>query len=313
MSPALLVLHPRSRRHKSCDALLRTLAEDFSLDIQESCFAGHTCELVRHHLKTSTGLIFTAGGDGTLHEAINAWADSGFPDGVRFVPLPLGTGNDFLHSLDVRFSKPEHYLQHPLKRLEELDLGHLSYQHDGSVRSRYFCVGATAGFSALVTQRRARLANLIPGSMSYLLALLFSLASWKNREVRIESQECSFSSDIFFNFNAANVKYYGGGMISAPRASAFSGSLEAVSMNLTLGQVFRALPENFRGRFERVKNVRQVSLREPFSVECLPPCPVQADGELLGTTPMSLRCLPKKLPLLLPTDSRSNLEERSDS
>ena len=102
-------------------------------------------------------------------------------------------------------------------------------------------------------------------------------------------------------FNAANVKHYGGGMVSAPGADPFDGALSAVSMNLTLKQALLALPENFRGRFERIKNVEQFLLKEPFSVDCQPVCPVQADGELLGQTPMRIECLPGKLPIILPS------------
>ena len=71
-------------------------------------------------------------------------------------------------------------------------------------------------------------------------------------------------------------------------------------MNLTLAQAILALPQNFRGHFDRVRHVQQFSLTDPLSITCSPACPVQADGEVIGTTPMRVECLAGKLPLLLP-------------
>lgn len=301
MSRSLLIVHPRANRRKHGDLLLRHLAKKFDLSTRESNYPGQTRELAREFLSEGKALLFTAGGDGTLHEALNGWADLGFPPGARFVPLPLGTGNDFLGSIDARLTKIQTYLTCPLTQFREADLGKVTYQSEVGEQSRYFCVGATAGFSAVVTARRAELATRIPGHLSYLLALFLSFAFWQNRSLRVESEEAPISSDVFLNFNAANVKHYGGGMISAPAADPFDGALNAVSMNLTLKQALRALPENFRGRFERIKNVEQSLLSKPFSVDCQPLCPVQADGELLGQTPMRIECLPGKLPIILPS------------
>lgn len=297
---ALLILHPRAHRHKQCDELMEHLKERFDLTVEKSKYAGHTREHARECLADFQGIYFTAGGDGTFHEAINGWADLGFPSGPRFCPLPLGTGNDFLASVDKRLTKTKTYLTHPLELEKSADLGLVHYEHEGYKKSRYFCVGATAGFSAVVTQQRNKLADKIPGALSYLVGMALSLFFWKNRKLRLESMESPLASDTFFNFNAANVKYYGGGMISSPKADPFSGCINAVSMHLTLAEVFRALPENFKGRFERVANVHLLSLAEPFVVECYPDCPVQADGELLGHTPMEIQCLPGQLPILLP-------------
>ncbi|MFA5508248.1 MAG: diacylglycerol kinase family protein [Vulcanimicrobiota bacterium] len=301
MEPGLLILHPRAQLNGRCSELLEHLKSRFELRIEESRFPGQTREHTRSLPHGFAGVVFTAGGDGTLHEAINGWGDKGFPKGPRFCPLPLGSGNDFLFSIDRRLANLDSFLSFPIGQQNTADLGRVSYQRNGGEESRYFCVGATTGFSAVVTERRAALARRVPGRLSYLLALFLSLAFWKNRAVRVESGESPQLSDIFFNFNAANVRHYGGGMVSAPGACPFDGTLNAVCMNLTLAQALLALPENFRGRFERVKNVHLQELREPFTVDCSPTCPVQADGELLGQTPMRVECLPGALPLALPT------------
>lgn len=298
---ALVIVHPGAYRHAETAQLLDRLESKFHLRTEPSRYAGHTSEICRQALSGFDGVVLTAGGDGTFHEAINAWAELGFPEGPRFAPLPLGTGNDFLYSVDVRLRDPATFLRHPLSRQAQSDLGKVTYQTAEGPRSRYFCVGATAGFSALVTYRRSLVAERIPGPLSYLLALFLSLSSWKNTTCRLESPTLNSEDAVFFNLNCANVKYYGGGMVSAPQADPFAGRLDGVSMNLTLAEVFKALPQNFRGNFDAVANVRQFAIDQPLTVTTGRICQVQADGELLGHTPMTVECLPGRLPLLLPT------------
>ena len=85
-----------------------------------------------------------------------------------------------------------------------------------------------------------------------------------------------------------------------PTADPTCGGIDTVSMNLSLWEAFLALPENFKGRFERIPKVHQRRFFEPFRVECYPNAPVQADGEVLGITPMEIEVLAGKLPVLLP-------------
>ncbi len=297
---ALLIVHPGAHRHALTSQLLRHLESTFDVRTELSRYAGHTTDICREALSDFDGVVITAGGDGTFHEAVNAWADLGFPEGPRFAPLPLGTGNDFLYSVDSRLREARTFLEAPLSREATADLGRVTYQTPEGSRSRFFCVGATAGFSALVTYRRSLLAPRIPGTLSYLLALFLSLSFWKNTSCRLESPSLQLEHPVFFNVNCANVRHYGGGMISAPLADAFAGRLDGVSMNLTLGEVFKALPQNFRGNFDAVANVRQFAINEPLTVTTGRVCQVQADGELLGETPMTVECLPARLPVLLP-------------
>lgn len=299
----LLILHPRARRHSALAGLLRLYHSVFDLKVEESRYAGHTREICRSTLEGFEGVVLTAGGDGTFHEAINGWADLGFPPGPRFAPLPLGTGNDFLYSVCPDFRRAKVFLDRPLSSELQADLGRVTFQTPQGPQSRYFCVGATAGFSAVVSFRRMALAKRIPGTLSYLLALFLSLGTWRNTSCRIESAGLTFEHPVFFNLNCANVKHYGGGMVSAPLADPFAGRLDGVAMNLTLPEAIRALPQNFRGNFDVVANVKQFCINEPLTLTTGRVCQVQADGEPLGDTPMTIECLPGKLPILLPSFS----------
>lgn len=297
---SLIFRHPRASRHRLCEPLIDHIGTLSATEIVPSTYPGSVFDYARDRLPDFRGTVFTAGGDGTLHEAVNGWAAAGFPGNIVFCPLPLGTGNDFLFSIDHMLCDPATYMTRPLTRTLAVDLGKVTYQGPAGTESRYFFVGATCGLSGQVTATRARLAAKLPGHASYLVALAVSFLGWKNREVRVVSPEGESSSATFINFNAANVKHYGGGMVSCPSADPTCGGIDTVSMNLSLWEALLALPENFKGRFERIPKIRVKRFSEPFRVECYPSAPVQADGEVLGATPMEIEVLAGKLPVLLP-------------
>ena len=122
MRRGLLLVHPRAQNHKEFDQLVGSLSSQFDLIIEQSLYPGHTREHARNYLSNFEGIVFSAGGDGTFHEAVNGWADAGFPPGPRFCPLPLGTGNDFLYSTNIKLSKPSTYLKYPLSQVTSADL-----------------------------------------------------------------------------------------------------------------------------------------------------------------------------------------------
>lgn len=300
MKDALLILHPQARSKRRLDELLEKYYSSYRLRVVESSYPGHVDKICSSMLVGFKGLVMAGGGDGTLYEVVNSWAKLGFPADISFVPLPLGTANDYLYSFHPQLRKLSTFINFPLENRYKATLGRVvCYSTQGRL-VRFFCVGATAGFSASVTARRESLPAMVPKSLSYLAALLLSLGSWRNTSCLIEGSDFYLQHPVFFNFNAANVKYYGNGMISSPKANPLSGHLDLVAMNLKLLEVLRALPENFLGRFERVPNVSQFTSSGYLSLTTDRPCLVQADGEVLGRTPMTVSSLAERLSIVLP-------------
>lgn len=290
----LAFVHPRAENRPGWLALQQSLAEHGVEVVSHlSRWAGHTRELAREHLPPE-GIALAVGGDGTFHELVNGWLDQEAPGRPRFLPIPHGTGNDFIRSVwPGREEQLVKAIVDPRER--DFDLGKITYQTPQGRRTRYFLVGATVGFSASVTEFMSKLPRILPGTPLYLFSLVVSLLTWVNRRARFSVDSDEIESHRFFNLNVANVRHYGGGMVSAPAAVADDGQLDPVLMELTKLGVIRAMPENYRGRFERVSGVRQfrcsrLALQSPFRL------PVQADGEFLGSTPIEVEILPGALP-----------------
>lgn len=289
------VAHPRSEASR---IWLETMEElerhGFVFKTEISRFAGHSRELARE-LAPQSDLMLALGGDGTLHEVINGLFDQEGPrPTLAFVPL--GTGNDLCRALDVRQERARLVRTLVEGRRVKLDLGRLECEGG----TAYFGCTCSAGFAAEVARRTDELAAKSRlRQLSYSVALLMSLASYKSPRGTFEIDGEAHKAPVLFNLNLCNTRYYGGGMVAAPRAQPFDGQLDMVSMELTRVQVLGALPRNYSGNFDGLAGVLQRPFKE-LGLTTEPPVLVQADGQIIGRTPLRVRVVPAALELLLP-------------
>lgn len=289
-----VVAHPLAAASRGWKRVREVLEQGGgAVDLQVSQFAGHSRELARTLAPAENEVVVAAGGDGTFNEVIDGLMSGGHP--VRLGFVSLGTGNDFFRALGVS-TDPDAMARRLLEpTAQALDLGML--EAAGMERPRPFACNVSTGFSAAVTRRVASMPRGLPGTGIYLLSLVLSLASWRSRPgtVRVDGQERRV--ERLFNLNVANTRYYGGGMYAAPNADPADGLLDLVLMELTLLGVLKAMPENYRGRFDRVQGVWQSPCRE-VEIESPVPLVIQADGDVLGTTPARIQVLPGALTLM---------------
>lgn len=295
----LAVVHPRGARARLWRDVQRELeARGVELDARPSERPGHAREIAARGAAGAAAVV-AVGGDGTVFEVVNGLMDAFPPDSGRRPPplaiVPVGTGNDFVRALGGPRDAASLASALAQPRPQPVDLGRLALQG----RNVYFTASATMGFSGDVTRRAAAMPRAIPGTAVYLLSLFLSLLTWRSGKGRLTVDGQSSQVWPFFNLNVANTRYYGGGMINSPHAEPGDGLLDLVLMELTKPQVLRAMPENYRGRFERVRGVRLARFRS-LQVDADRPLVVQADGEIVGTTPVEIQVMPGALDLLLP-------------
>ena len=98
------------------------------------------------------------------------------------------------------------------------------------------------------------------------------------------------------NVVVANCQYYGGGMKISPRSWPGDGFLDVLVMVGPKSDAFTMLPKVYRGEHLPHRNVVELRARTVI-VDADRPLVVEADGEVLGTTPASFEVLPQALRL----------------
>ena len=287
---ALLIVNPASRRggryHDAALAAIRA--------------AGVECDAIRTERTGHGGLlaaqrgagydvVFTLGGDGTAVEIIGALAGSGTPVGI----LPGGTGNLLARTLGIP-SKLSDAVDALLRGdRAQVDLGELA---DG----RRFAFSAGVGIDVrMVEGAPARLKRRL-GVLAYVLSATRAVLGREDFHVRATVDgvvhERMASAVMVVNFGAVLNDL----ITLGPGIRSDDGLLDlCVFSPRTLRDSFRVLWRLMRKDFRTDACLLYAPGRH-LRVETVPPRTAQADGEIIGTTPLDISVAPLAALLLVP-------------
>jgi YegS/Rv2252/BmrU family lipid kinase len=233
-------------------------------------------------------VVVTLSGDGMLGKVAGALSE--VPGAVLGV-LPGGRGNDFARVVGI-----------PLDAQAACDViaGGVPRAVDlGQAGETPYIGIASLGFDSDAN----RIANEAParlGQFVYAYGALRALASWKPADftIEVDGRRVQFTG---WGVAMANSKAYGGGMFVAPDAELDDGALDIVRLENTSKAHFlrSVMPKVFKGEHIHDPSVH-VMRGTVVRVEASRPFVVQADGDPVGTLPMTFRVLPGAVQVLLP-------------
>lgn len=253
---------------------------------------GHATELVSRAIRNGIRNVIALGGDGTANEVVNGITGSAHPEEITLATLPLGTGNSFLADFDMQD------IGAAIDRLlagtaPPTDLLRCTLHVDGVPTERWVLNNIIVGFGADVGALMNR--RLKPlGEMGYSIGVLLELARLRPPRMRI-SIDGRTHERPFTMINVGNSQYTGGNMRISPLSQVDDGFFDLLlAERMTRLQLIRVFPRIFRGthlKNERITTEKGTSL----SVETDRPLPVLIDGDIAGTTPISVELVPRAL------------------
>ena len=293
----LLVTNPAARRagRRRSAALDAFRAHGVRCDAVITEYAGHGGELAAR-LAPNYDAVFSLGGDGTAMEVLGALAGSGLAVGI----LPGGTGNLIARSLGVPLRVATAVRVLLRGDVARIDLGAVHVQDDQGVRARRFAFSAGVGIDAAMIERTPLALKRRLGVLAYVLTAARAILRRERFRVRVsvdgESVEREAVAVMVVNFGAVLNDL----LRLGPGIRQDDGMLDlCVFSPETIGDAvrvfWRLLRKDFRGD--------PCMLYRPgrsFRVETDPPRAAQADGELLGPTPLEVRVEPLAATLLVP-------------
>jgi YegS/Rv2252/BmrU family lipid kinase len=296
--PLVIIANPRAGQGKverHLPAIERALADaGLAYRIVRTTHAGHAIEAARTALRSGERYLVAAGGDGTVHEVLNGMLDDGVPiaaDAVLGI-VAAGSGCDIVRSLSlpgdaVRASR--HLVSQAVRRI---DIGKVTFMSGSAEVTRYFANIAEAGLGAAVVARAATLPAFL-GSAKYFCGFWLVLPSFRPAAVRVEA-DGQIVERRAHNVVVANCRFYGGGMQISPKSEPDDGLLDGLVMVGPKMDALTIVPRIYKGSHLPHGNV--VELRASrIRLEADPPLLVEADGEILGTTPATFEIIPKAI------------------
>ena len=257
---------------------------------------GHASELARQARVDGLGMVVAVGGDGTVHEVVNGLLDEGLHQRLPIPVLgvvPGGSGCDYARTLSLPSD-----LADAAARLGSsnpprvVDVGEVHCQGiEGRLR-RLFVNVAEVGIGAEVAYRASRLPRAC-GPARYVAGFAMTLPRHRSSDSWVETTTDRYEGSLT-NLVVAIGQYFGAGMRIAPRADPGDGDFDVqVQFGSKLDYAL-AMPRVFGGTHVPHPRVLEWRTRE-VKVVCDPPARLEADGEVLGTTPASFRVLPAAL------------------
>ncbi|TAF05826.1 MAG: YegS/Rv2252/BmrU family lipid kinase [Nostocales cyanobacterium] len=274
------------------DQIRSILEPEIKLDIYLTTEAIDADELARAAVERGVEAIIASGGDGTLSAAAEAVVNTNIPLGI----ISRGTANAFATALNI----PD-----TIAAACQTILQGKTWTVDvASCNDRLMVLLTGIGFEAETVEKADRDTKNRFGMMAYILAGIQELGNLQKFAVEIETED-KIIKTIASAVTVAN---------AAPPTSVLAQGPSGIIFDDGLLDLTIVSPENKTGAIAATFHLFQTAstgtpverndigyLRaKQFKITTDPPQKIVVDGEIVGTTPVEIKCIPAGLRVFVP-------------
>ncbi|MCL6471624.1 MAG: diacylglycerol kinase family lipid kinase [Firmicutes bacterium] len=258
----------------------------YPAELQFTAQLGHGIDIAHRAYQDGYRLVVAVGGDGTIAEVANGIAGTGTIMGV----IPGGTANDFVKETGLPLNLRSAVDVIIRGKTRRIDLGKTD-------TGRYFLNVAGIGFDAAVIENLDLRLKYWLKDTAYVVAAIKTLMFYKPPLLKIKADGNQYEGSFAV---IGNTRYYGGIFKVTPKAATDDGYLDLCIFSKTqkasLYKYLAGAIGQFHLRFRDVSYL-QVKKIEVKSAETIP---VQADGDIIGVTPIEFEVAPGVLEVIVP-------------
>jgi diacylglycerol kinase (ATP) len=303
--PAVLVVNTKSRSGQEAFEAARQALTTQGVELMD-CHAltqpRRMPQVLSEAVQRGARRILVGGGDGTLSCVLKPLLGKDVTLGV----LPLGTGNDFARSLGIPDTIEA--------ACEVIVKGYSARVDVGLANGRPFLNAASLGLATAIAKRLNKRLKQRIGKLAYPVAAAAEIWEHQPFHVRLKTDTQELELDVL-QLVVGNGRYHGAGNMVAPDAALDDRLLHVYAITApsaeagregtglghlqdmsTLARVAFSLRNG-----EHVEHPSVTSLETArLLVEAEPAQEVNADGELIGETPMRFEVMPAALRVFVP-------------
>jgi diacylglycerol kinase family enzyme len=296
---AVLVVDPKAGRgevgREMPEVERQLLARKLEYRIEEAPEPGDATRIVREALAAGDRFMVAVGDDLTVDQVVNGLLDDGRPvaaDAVLGV-VAAGSGADFPKTFGLPGDSVRAVRHLTGDRTYRIDAVRLTYRADGGDRTRCYAGVAQAGLGAAVVGRTARLPRAL-GRGRRLLGFWLAMGATRAQELLVRVNRTEWEGRAW-NVVVGNCQFAGGMRVS-PRSFPGDGVLDVLIHHGPRSEAFTLLPKIYQGEQVPHPHIKEYRGRT-VQITAGGPLPLEADGEVLGTTPASFEVLHEVLSL----------------
>ncbi|KUG05318.1 transcription regulator [hydrocarbon metagenome] len=276
------------------ERMIRNGIDNFSVEYTEGPF--HAFDISRRAITSGYQIITAVGGDGTINEVLNGFCAGGglFSSENALSFISTGTGGDFnrmfltAEETDQRITSILHAKRE--KACDIVKAKYLSWKGDPSIR--YYINVADLGLGGETCVRINRGGKFLGGFLSFLTAVLVTLAKHHSFEATVNIDQEEIFSGKLTELALANGRFFGGGMMIAPDAEIDDGRLDIILIeDMKKLELLRCLPQVYSGKHRKHPKVKMYK-GQKIEIACDQKVWLEMDGETPGTSDLSIELIP---------------------
>ena len=270
--------------------------------------AGDGTVLAKRASETGRKFIIACGGDGTINEVANGILQSG--KNVELGIMPSGTGGDFRRTLEIPQSPREAARALREGTTKQIDVGRVTFHdHEGNEISRYFLNVSSFGLAESIKRvKSTKIFDWLPfatarGRANFAVSMLQEFLGLDPLKIRVRIDDGEEKTLRTVQFNVANARYLGGGIMIAPGAKINDGLFDVVNIgDISTAKIILNAYTLYRGTHNRLDEIQSTTARK-IEVSVVNPSKeilLETDGELPGKLPAIFEVVPNALRVRVP-------------
>lgn len=247
---------------------------------------------VRQAIEQGADLVIAAGGDGTVSLVADSLVNTNIPLGIlpagsaNVLALELGLPNDIAQAAEVLAG--DH-------REVTLDLM--------KAEGRYFILQIGIGLDAMMIQDTDRRSKRIAGRWAYMSTLAKKMLGFQGQRFSIvvdgKRLRPRAAQILVANAGTLGIPPFRWG----PDISLSDGELNLCIARLrTMKDYPRVAWQLLKGDYSQASNIDYIPFKKQVTITTDDALPIQADGEIIGETPIRITVVPKGLTVIVPVE-----------
>jgi len=260
-------------------------------EIHETQMGDNLSQVIKTRLEGGCDLVIAGGGDGTVSEVASALVGSDTPMAV----IPLGTGN-----LLARQLKIPHSLEHAFGYLgEQPDVKFLNVM---GINDSCFILNVSVGFSSAMIQETSREEKRRFGMLAYIwngLRIFIGIQPYRFNLVVDDAPRSLRASEVYISDHALLIDDIFLKHLNIIKAQEGHVAVFVIKAR-TLWDYLLLIIDLISGRGRRSKKMSVFSVGKRIEISTRNPLTVQADGEVIGKTPVTIEIIKNAVRVLVP-------------
>jgi len=268
------------------------------IDVCETKSKDDAISKVEEIVKTDKfDLLISIGGDGTISTIINGLMKVAFEKRIPLFPLPSGSGDSLLRDHNIKNIESSINIYKNSESPKLYDVLHL--KQTNSVYE-WYCINVLGmGFISDIASYAVEHGKKL-GALSYITALFMALGKFKpyNTTIKYNDNDQYKSEKVYF-MTISNTKYTGGALKIAPDAKYDDGLMDVVILHdINRFQFLKGFLKVFFEKHLTDKGCYHFQT-DKLEIKASPNFSLMPDGDLEGSSPVSVNLLHKQISLVV--------------